>query len=126
MRIYETYRDLLSEVKPSDVNNNYDSVETIVNRLRNIGFIVDPNHLVSELISRNGLRLLRVPSNPYKAYVVYRAGSEKHANELVAIAEKYGGYLSPDASDEDSIKIGQLLNYDQSEIEAFINRRKQI
>ena len=80
---------------------------------------------VQKLIKDNGLKSMYVDGNKYDAYVVYAPGFEKDATELKDIAEKYGGYLRYDASEEDSRRIGQLLNYQESDIEDYINRNKE-
>ena len=40
------------------------------------------------------------------------------------IAEKYNGFLKTTATEEDTIRIGQLLGYKEKFIQDFINRKK--
>ena len=124
--------DLVKEViSASEAYNDLDAVQTIVDGKRGVAFIawktmpdryVEP---VQKLIRDNNLKSMYVKGNKYDAYVVYAPGFEKNATELKDIAEKYGGYLRYDASEEDSRRIGQLLNYKESDIEDYINRNRE-
>jgi hypothetical protein len=124
--------DLVKEViSASEAYNDLDAVQTIVDGKRGVAFIawktmpdryVEP---VQKLIRDNNLKSMYVKGNKYDAYVVYAPGFEKNATELKDIAEKYGGYLHHDASEEDSRRIGQLLNYKESDIEDYITRNRE-
>ena len=128
MKLISILREVISA---SEAHNDLDAVQTIVDGKRGVAFIVwktMPDRYVEpvrELIKDNGLKSMYVDGNKYDAYVVYAPGFEKDATELKDIAEKYGGYLRYDASEEDSRRIGQLLNYQESDIEDYINRNKE-
>lgn len=124
--------DILREaISASEAYNDLDAVKTIVDGKRGVAFVawktmpdryVEP---VRKLIDDNGLKSMYVNGNEYNAYVIYKPGFEKDATELKDIAEKYGGYLRYDASEEDSRRIGQLLNYKESDIEDYITRNRE-
>ena len=119
-------------IDPSEAHNEVDSVQTLCDGKRGVAFLAGMSdhvtNIVGDMISRCNLEFFKVPSNPHKAYIVYRQGYEKQAHHLLYIAEKYGGYLDAMATEEDSRKIGELLEYDPNEVENFIKRmniRKQ-
>ena len=95
-----------------------------------IDFMVDPASGPSnvqwsfQIVDENNLKSLEVEKNPHDAHIIYRPDSEKEANELKDIANKYNGYLSYKATDEDTRRIGQLLGYKAKDIETYIERRK--
>ena len=128
MKLISILREVISA---SEAYNDLDAVQTIVDGKRGVAFVawktmpdryVEP---VQKLIKDNGLKSMYVDGNKYDAYVIYAPGYEKDATELKDIAEKYGGYLRYDASEEDSRRIGQLLNYKESDIEDYIIRNRE-
>ena len=128
MKLISILKEVISA---SEAYNDLDAIQTIVDGKRGVAFIawktmpdryVEP---VKKLINDNGLKSMYVKGNDYDAYVVYAPGFEKDATELKDIAEKYGGYLRYDASEEDSRRIGQLLNYKESDIEDYIIRNRE-
>ena len=42
--------------------------------------------------------------------------------ELAKIANKYGGYLSYEATEQESRRIGELLGYDKKDVDGYINK----
>jgi len=118
-------------ISASEAYNDVDAIQTIVDGKRGVAFIawktmpdryVEP---VQKLIRDNNLKSMYVKGNKYDAYVVYAPGFEKDAAELKDIAEKYGGYLHYDATEEDSRRIGQLLGYRESDIENYIIHNRE-
>lgn len=121
--------DILSEIiDPSEAYNDIDAVQTLIDGKRNLAFVVEKANnkdnwaRVQKMIADNGLKAMYVKGNTNNAYVVYTPGSEAKANELKNIAETYKGYLSANATKEDTIKIGELLGYDYDKIMAFVNK----
>jgi hypothetical protein len=120
---------LLEEIDPSEVYKDVDNVQTIVDGKRNLAFIAlksmrpSDAQTVQQIIADNGLKVMYVKGNPYEAYIVYTQGSESDASELKGIAEKYGGYLSKDATREETERIGQLLGYTKQSIDDYISKR---
>jgi hypothetical protein len=128
-RAVKVCKGLMEDIDPEEAQTNIDSVQTIVDGKRNIAFVVEkgdtPNNWekVTKMIADNELKSMYVKGNPHHAYVVYTPETEKIAIELKTIAEKYNGYLSSNATAEDTRRIGQLLDYDPEQIELFIKDR---
>jgi hypothetical protein len=118
-------------IKASEATTDVGSVQTILDGKRGVAFISKIGNspqdwnTIQDLISDNGLETMYVKGNPNEAYVVYAKGHEKDASELKGIAEKYGGFLRYNAAEEDSRRIGQLLGYDESDIENYITRNRE-
>jgi hypothetical protein len=122
---------LKEEIDPSEAYNDLDSINTLVDGKRNIAFLTrksnnpDRWNQIQQIIKDNFLKTLYVEKNPFDAYIIYRSGSENEAMELKKIAEKYDGYLSSKASDEDTRRIGHLLGYRKDKVEEFIEKRNK-
>lgn len=129
--INENQLHLIKEnIDPSEGYDEISSVKTIVDGKRNVAFIASLSNyeaeIIGEMISDNDLDSVRVPSNPHHAYIIFRKGHENQAHELLNMAEKYGGYLSHKASEEDVREIGRLLEYNPESVEEFIiNKRNE-
>jgi hypothetical protein len=119
----------MKPIRAHEAHNDNNAVETVINGRRNLGIIgLTHNSLTNnfwDIIKDNNLNVLKVPSNKYGLYIYFRPGAEKQAQELKDIAEKYNGYLAYNADENDTRRIGQLLNYHQKDIEDFINRNKK-
>jgi hypothetical protein len=120
---------LRESIRASEATNQKDSILTVLNGKRNLAFITfgDLNPAdkvtVTKLINSDaGLNTIQVNRSPHMGFVVYREGHEKEAQELAYLANRYGGYLSAEANREDSIRIGQLLNYDPQDIQDYITK----
>ena len=119
--------DILSEIiDPSEAYNDTDAINTIIQGKRKIAFIVEkannPDNWqrIQKLIRDNDLKTVYVKGNPNHAYIVYTQDNVKNAMELKDIAEKYKGYLSANATKEDTRRIGELLEYTPKAIDAFV------
>jgi len=127
MKIQQTLKQLLKEelseeIRANEAYSDYNSIKTIVDGKRDIAFVGSSTYLY--LISKfYGLKVIKVPNSPN--YIVYKKGAEDNAKELLNIANKYGGFLHWQATDEDSRRIGQLLNYNESDIEDYIKNSKK-
>lgn len=116
-------------IRASEATNQIDSILTVLHGKRNLAFItfgdLNPTNkqTVTKLINSDpSLNSIHVKKNPLMGFVIYREGHEKEAQELANLANRYGGYLSVDATKEDSIRIGQLLDYDPQDIQDYINK----
>jgi len=107
----------------ADVSSTKKSIESLVNKQRNVGWAVSPTQDDVDNINDNEINTIPVPSNPHQAYIIYLDGYEREAEELKNIAEKYKGFLSPDATDDETVRIGRLLSYPENEIEDYIKKR---
>lgn len=121
-----------SYIDPSEATSDIKAIGTLVDNKRNICFLVRTSNnentwkKIQEIIKKEGLKQMYVKGNPGDAYVVYRPGSENKATRLKDIAEKYGGYLSYEATDEETREIGRLLNYNPDKVEEFIKKNKDV
>jgi hypothetical protein len=127
MKIQDTLKQILKEelseeIKASEAYSDHNSIKTIVDGKRDVAFIKSStyNYLMCKYY---GLKVIKVPDSPN--YIVYKKGAEDRANELLDIANKYGGFLHWQATDEDSRRIGQLLGYNQEDIEDYIKNSKK-
>lgn len=112
------------DVYPHEVSNSKSAIRSLINKQRNVGWINLPKQEDVDIMNDNNIESIPVPSNPYDAYVIYLDGYENEAKELVRISQKYNGFLSPDATDEETYKIGRILGYPESEIEDYIKKNK--
>jgi hypothetical protein len=119
-------RILKEEISSKDAYSEYGSIKTIVDGKRDVAFTTLYNPMSKLMVLINGLKKIKVVSNDEVNYIVYREGAEDKAEELFRIANKYGGLLHYDATEEDSRRIGQLLNYNTKEIEDYIKHNKNI
>lgn len=132
MNILIREEQLRSIINASEAYNNLMSIESLVDGKRGVAFITlknEPPKIVKkiyELVNENSLKVLYVNGNQNDAYIVYRQGFENEAKELMEISQKYGGYLSAFASEEDSRRIGQLLSYHPQDIEDYIVHNKKL
>lgn len=71
-----------------------------------------------------GFGILKVNKENGEAFIAYRKkpGVEKRAKRLKEIADSHGGYLQ-DKSPEEAKEIGEILDYSQSDIKRYIQRR---
>jgi hypothetical protein len=125
------WKGLKEEISAEEAYDDKDSIKTVLNGKRKLGFIVldgldFPEKDFWDIINKFDLGIVKVPSNPHRAYVFYVKEAENEANELKDIAEKYNGYLSHKATDEDARRIGQLLGYKAEDIEKYISNRPKL
>jgi hypothetical protein len=123
MKIFEQYSSLL-EIRAKEANSTEASINTLIKKQRPIGFISTPSTYDMHNMVNNGINMIQVPSNPHNSFVIYLDGHEAEAKELLGIAEKYKGYLSPNATEEEQIRIGRILRYDERDIQDYVNRQK--
>ena len=117
---------LMEEISAKEAYDTYESIKTIIDGKRNVGFVELNNIVYKLLLSLKSLKKIKVQSPTEVNYIIYREGSEKEAQELYDIAMKYGGSLSYTASEEDSRRIGQILGYKKDDIEDYIKHNKKI
>ena len=110
---------LLEDIHPSEAYNNNNSIQTVVDGKRGVGFIGGVNQLDFNKLVATGLKIIKIGMN--RAYVFYREGYEEQAMQLAKIARKNGGYLPVDLPEETYV-IGILLGYDKNEVKKFVLR----
>jgi hypothetical protein len=131
MKHIKLFEGFLNEtIRASEAYRDEGSINTVIQGRRKIGFQTLVNSLIPEdvfwqVVDAYGLKTIEVPSSKHKAYIFFKPGQEAEANaaELRDIAEKYGGYLAWNASMEDTRRIGELLEYDENDIDEYIRER---
>lgn len=126
MKSFIKYK-LREAISASEAHRDENAIQTVIDGKRDVGFITLIGTTLGRdnfwaLVKKYNLKTLKVPSNDYDAYIYYNERGEAHAKELWTIAEKYGGYLAYNATIEDTRRIGQLLGYNEADIEDFIRR----
>ena len=121
-------KTILETIKAEEAYHDISAMQTVIDGKRDLGWItvkassdLEPKEFW-DIIKRENLKTLKVPSNPFEAYIYFKPGAERKAKELLDIAEKYEGYLAWNATEQDSRRIGELLGYRKSDIDAYINK----
>lgn len=122
---------LREEISASEAYRDDNALKTVIDGKRDLGFItLKTSHLSKEEfwmeIKKHGLKTINIPLNPFNCFIYFRKGSEEKALELANIANKHGGYLSYKATKDETIRIGQLLGYKESDISNFITKNYPI
>jgi len=116
-------------IDPLEATTFVGSVQTIVDGKRDVGYIAlknipkDEIEQIKTLVSDNNLKILSVKGDQ-KPTIIYKADKESEAKELKDIAEKYNGYLSIKATEEESRRIGEILGYSKESIDKYIEKHK--
>jgi hypothetical protein len=117
------------DIDPLEAITIVGSVQTIVDGKRDVGYIVlkhsskDEIEQIKTLVSDNNLKIQPVKGEQ-KPIIIYKTGNESAAKELKDIAEKYNGYLSYKATEEESRRIGEILGYSKKSIDKYIEKIK--
>jgi hypothetical protein len=121
------YKKLQETIRASQAYRDDSALQTVIDGDRGIAWVI-PNQIenLEEKIKEADLNFIKVVENPHNPYIVYRDGYYDNALELHNIAKKYDGYLAWYATEEDSIRIGQLLEYDEDDIKSYILRNRLI
>jgi hypothetical protein len=128
MKHIHTYESFLNEsIRAEEAHRDENAIQTVIDGKRDVGFLTIIGSTMSEkdiwdMIKGGGLKTIQLKGNTHKGYIYYKPGAEKNAKELENIANKYGGYLAWDATEQDSRRIGELLNYDKRDIDWYINK----
>jgi hypothetical protein len=113
------------DIDPSEAYGNIGSVQTLINGKRKVAMIALSGQSNAaetiKLINDNGLKKIGIDQRPGdEVYVVYVPGAETDAKEFTNIINRYGGYASSKASYEDTKRMGELLGYKKSTVDAFL------
>lgn len=123
--------EIKEDIDPSEAYGNVGSVQTLVDGKRKVAMIALSGQSNAaetiKIINDNGLKKIGIDQRPGdEVYVVYVPGAEADAKELVNILNRYGGYASYKASYEDTKRIGELLGYKKSTIDAFLAKNYDV
>lgn len=120
---------IFEDIHPSEAYDDIDSLMTVIDGRRPLCFVNFINQYETDrmikLIGVNKLKLLKVESNKYNGYIVYRDGYLDNANELKSIMDKNNGYLVSTGDYNTIYRIGKLLGYYEDDIIQFIKQKKQ-
>jgi hypothetical protein len=126
----EIWKGIKEDIDPKEVFSNVGALQTIIDNKRNIGFFsldeINSPKTFWDIVKENDLGFVKVEKNPNNAYIIYKKGYENQANELKDLANKYNGYLSYKATEEDTRRIGELLGYKKEAIDSFIEKLKTL
>ena len=124
-----TYEEFINEsIRAEEAYRDRGAIQTVIDGKRDMGFITIKSSVdVSryefwKLVKIHDLSTIQLPQNEYDAYIYYRKGAERGAQELAKIANRYGGYLSYEATERESRRIGELLGYDRRDIDSYIKK----
>lgn len=122
---------VLSEtIKASDAYDEIDSIQTIIDGKRDIGFLGTTgteahNSKIRRILRyavENGLKTISVKNREVGyAWVIYKNNVDD-AKLLADFAASKGGYLMDETPDE-ALFVGKLLGYSPESIQEYINRR---
>jgi len=115
---------ILEDIDPSDAYRNPESLQTVINGNRCVGFIATLYDSLEDYIKKAteaGLKIIMVdqPLRGKKAIIFYRSGCEDKAQQLFNIARKNNGFL-PINTPEETYEIGILLGYNQQKVKEFV------
>lgn len=122
----QIHKILTETIHPSEAYNDFDSIMTVIEGKRGLcSAHLDRKHVdeFKNYMNNFNLKAIKVPSNPYNLYIIYANGYEDRAKELVKITEKYDGLFHYNATKKDTIRIGELFEYDPEEIKKFIEKK---
>ena len=124
-----TFEEFITEsIRAEEAHRDKSAVQTVIDRKRDLGFITLKTTVdlsIDEfwnLIKTHNLGTIKLPGNPFDAYIYFNKGAEKKAKELAKIANKYDGYLSYEATKQESKRIGELLGYAKEDINWYLNK----
>jgi len=133
MKHVKLYEEFLNErIKASEAYDTMNGVQTVIDNKRDLVFISTMDNPIyrpnndSELAAmqyglENGLKAIEVKGKTDgRAWVLYKK-NKKAAQELADYAESKGGYLS-DSTPEEAKYVGEVLGYDNADIQSFIKR----
>ena len=124
-------RNLLREIKADEVYRDIDAIQTVIDGNRDVAFLalttqkmIDPRDAIIALNNaiNNGLNLIPIKGrSDGAAFVVYK-NNKQNATKLANFASSKGGYLE-DTTPEEATLIGNLLSYDEEDINSYIEKK---
>jgi hypothetical protein len=117
--------EIKEDIDPSEAYGNIGSVQTLIDGKRKVAMVALSGQSNAaetiKLINDNGLKKIGIDQRPGdEVYVVYVPGAETDAKEFTNIINRYGGYASSKASYDDTKRMGELLGYKKSTVDAFL------
>lgn len=114
-------RTFFEEIDPTEVKNNYNNIQAVIDGRRNIGFLASVyNAKFLDILDKAGIKY--IPINNGQSYVFYRPEAKEDAMKLASIARKNDGYL-PFKTPEETYTIGILLGYNKEAVKTFVKEK---
>ena len=119
---------LEESIRAEEAYRDKSALQTVIDRKRDLGYITLKTMVdlsideFWDLVKTHNLGIIKLPKNEFEAYIYFNKGAEKKAKELAKIANKYGGYLSYEATEQESRRIGELLGYDKKDVDGYIHK----
>lgn len=131
MKKLETFDNFLNEIRAEEATTDETAIKTVIDGKREMAYVaiteqrmIDPRDSIAalrEAINR-GLKIIPLKGRDEGiAFIVYRRDDAK-AKKFATFVEKRGGYLN-DSSPEEARFIGQMLDYEESDIVEYIKDR---
>jgi hypothetical protein len=123
------YTLIKENIDASEAHSEIGSIQTVIDGKRNVGILTFKNKSdkMYKYIKKSDLNTLEYfREDGDLVCIFYNDGFKDDAVELMNISLKYNGYLSVYATEEDSIRIGQILGYTDKSISEYILRNRYI
>jgi hypothetical protein len=112
---------LSEEIRAKDAYDYYNSLKTIIDGKRDVGFLELTKEMEPKIIKHNlGVIPVRMTSQRTMMAIIYRDKSK--ALRLYEFTKKYNGFLT-DRDPIEAREIGRLLGYIESDIEEYVNKK---
>lgn len=133
IKLFDILKLVKEDIDPEEATSDTGAIQTVLDGKRNMGVVSLTSNTLRmyderefyDFMENNGLKVLRIPKNPYKNVIFYRPEAESEAKELRDIAKKYDGYFAWYAEDDDTRRIGELLGYQKDKVEAFVQKNSE-
>ena len=126
IKTYEFFK-LFETIHPNEAYSDLNSLKTVLENKRKICLILKDKTFLKIAVIYN-LEVIEVRKEDGKIpnCIIYTKDNEKNAKELEKIMLKYEGYCPWYATDEDSYRIGILLEYDEDEIKKYLIENRKL
>ncbi len=109
------------EVSVKDVRSNIDSIKSVLNNKRNVGF-AEINKAIAQKLEKKKISVIptRMTSHQTMMAIIYR--DKINAYLLYEIVKRNNGYIA-DRTSEEAREIGRLLEYKPSDVENYVRNK---
>jgi tRNA nucleotidyltransferase/poly(A) polymerase len=109
------------EVSVKDVRSNIDSIKSVLNNKRNVGF-AEINKAIAQKLEKKKISVIptRMTSHQTMMAIIYR--DKINAYLLYEIVKRNNGYIA-DRTPEEAREIGRLLEYKPSDVENYVRNK---
>jgi hypothetical protein len=113
--------EINEEISVKDVRTNIDSIKSVLNNKRNVGF-AEINKAIAQKLEKKKISVIptRMTSHQTMMAIIYR--DKINAYLLYEIVKRNNGYIA-DRTPEEAREIGRLLEYKPSDVENYIRNK---